>query len=211
MRRLSSALGAAALAGAVLCAPATTTAAGPATTVLRLDGIGPLHLGMTRTAALGTGWLAGRSCGVPSGRHAPDHLPLHRPEGPEGDQGLGRVRERPSDHMSFTRGVRTSTGVTVGRTTTARMVARYRAAGLPPRPGSTAPSRGPSCACAGTDATWSVASKGPRRLDRDIPAIAVWERAMGTGPVIAVEYLEPMVDAEALPDEFRRRTFGARC
>jgi hypothetical protein len=32
--------------------------------------------------------------------------------------------------MSFTRGVRTSTGVRVGRTTAARMVARYRAAGF---------------------------------------------------------------------------------
>ena len=32
--------------------------------------------------------------------------------------------------LSFTGGVRTSTGVTVGRTTAARMVARYRAAGF---------------------------------------------------------------------------------
>jgi hypothetical protein len=31
--------------------------------------------------------------------------------------------------MAFTRGVRTATGVRVGRTTTARMVARYRTAG----------------------------------------------------------------------------------
>lgn len=32
--------------------------------------------------------------------------------------------------LSFTRGVRTSTGVTVRRTTTSRMVARYRHAGF---------------------------------------------------------------------------------
>ena len=47
MRRLSPALGLAALAGAALWAPADAVG-GPATTVLRLDGIGPLHLGMTR-------------------------------------------------------------------------------------------------------------------------------------------------------------------
>jgi hypothetical protein len=58
MRRLSQALGLAALVGAAPPAPATA-AGGPATTVLRLDGIGPLHLGMTRTAALGTGSPAG--------------------------------------------------------------------------------------------------------------------------------------------------------
>jgi hypothetical protein len=32
--------------------------------------------------------------------------------------------------MSFTRGVRTSTGVVVGRTTAAQMVSRYRSEGL---------------------------------------------------------------------------------
>jgi hypothetical protein len=58
MRRLSRALSLAALVGAALWARATA-AGGPATTVLRLDGIGPLHLGMSRTAALGTGSLAG--------------------------------------------------------------------------------------------------------------------------------------------------------
>jgi hypothetical protein len=51
MRRLSPALGLAALVGAALSAPATA-AGGPATTVLRLNAIGPLHLGMTRTSAV---------------------------------------------------------------------------------------------------------------------------------------------------------------
>ena len=101
MRRLSPALGLAALAGAVLWAPATA-AGGPATTVLRLDGIGPLHLGMTRTAALE----------------------------PKAIMGSAEFADGRLTTLSFTRGVRTSTGVTVGRTTTARMVARYRAAGF---------------------------------------------------------------------------------
>ena len=50
MRRLSSALGLAALVGAALSARATA-AGGPATTVLRLNAIGSLHRGMTRTSA----------------------------------------------------------------------------------------------------------------------------------------------------------------
>ena len=51
MRRMSSALGLAALVGAALSARATA-AGGPATTVLRLNAIGSLHRGMTRTGAV---------------------------------------------------------------------------------------------------------------------------------------------------------------
>ena len=51
MRRLSPAPGLAALVGAALSARASA-AAGPATTVLRLNAIGPLHRGMTRTSAV---------------------------------------------------------------------------------------------------------------------------------------------------------------
>jgi hypothetical protein len=130
MTRLSSALGAAAVAGAVLCAPPTTTAAAPATTVLRLDGIGPLHVGMSRTAALGTGWLAERSPGCPLGGTPPITYRFTGPRAPKAIRGSAEFENGRLTTMSFTRGVRTSTGVTVGRTTTARMVARYRAAGF---------------------------------------------------------------------------------
>ena len=51
MRRMSSALGLAALVGAAPSARATA-ASGPATTVLRLNAIGSLHRGMTRTGAV---------------------------------------------------------------------------------------------------------------------------------------------------------------
>jgi hypothetical protein len=129
MMRLSSALGAAALAGAVLWAPATA-AGGPATTVLRLDGIGPLHLGMSRTAALGTGWLAGRGSGCPLGGTPPITYRFTGPKAPKAIRGSAEFENGRLTTLSFTRGVRTSTGVTVGRTTTARMVARYRAAGF---------------------------------------------------------------------------------
>jgi hypothetical protein len=129
MRRMSRALGLAALAGAALWAPATA-AGGPATTVLRLDGVGPLHLGMTRTAALATGWLAGRGTGCPLGGTPPITYRFTGAQAPKGVKGSAEFAHGRLTTLSFTRGVRTSTGVTVGRTTTARMVARYRAAGF---------------------------------------------------------------------------------
>jgi hypothetical protein len=129
MRRLSRALGLAALVGAALCAPATA-AGGPATTVLRLDGIGPLHLGMTRTAAVATGWLAGRSFGCPLGGTPPITYRFTGAKAPRTIKGSVEFVDNRLTTMSFTAGVRTSTGVTVGRTTAARMVARYRAAGF---------------------------------------------------------------------------------
>jgi hypothetical protein len=116
---------------AATTALASTAPAGAATTRLRLDGIGPLRLGMPRAAAVATGWLANRSTGCPLGGTP---LPItYRFSGPNAPRGLhgaaefhgGRLRA-----LSFTGGVRTATGVTVGRTTTARMVARYRRAGF---------------------------------------------------------------------------------
>src|SRR3954453_13732882 len=49
---------------------------------------------------------------------------------PEATNGSAEFADGRLTALSFTRGVRTSTGVTVGRTTTARMVARSRAAGF---------------------------------------------------------------------------------
>jgi hypothetical protein len=129
MRRLSPALGLAALAGAALWAPANA-AGGPATTVLRLDGIGPLQLGMTRTAAVATGWLAGRSSGCPLGGTPPITYRFTGAKAPNPIRGSAEFADGRLTTLSFTRGVRTSTGVIVGRTTTARMVTRYRAAGF---------------------------------------------------------------------------------
>jgi hypothetical protein len=129
MRHLKSVLALAAMAGAALVVPAN--AAGPtSTTVLRLDGIGPLHIGMTRTAALGTGWLAGRSSGCPLGGTPPITYRFTGPKAPRAIKGSAEFENNRLSTLSFTRGVRTSTGVTVGRTTTARMVARYRTAGF---------------------------------------------------------------------------------
>jgi hypothetical protein len=128
MRHLDSVLALAA-AGAALVAPAS--AAGPAsTTVLRLDGIGPLHLGMTRSAALATGWLAGRRSGCPLGGTPPITYRFTGSKAPRAIKGSAEFENHRLTTLSFTRGVRTSTAVTVARTTTARMVARYRTAGF---------------------------------------------------------------------------------
>jgi hypothetical protein len=129
MRRLSSVLVLAAMTGAAL-GVAATTAGGAATTVVRLDGVGPLHLGMTRSAALATGWLAERRPGCPLGGTPPITYRLTGPKAPGAIRGSAEFANHRLTTLSFTRGVRTSTGVTVGRTTTARMVARYRAAGF---------------------------------------------------------------------------------
>jgi hypothetical protein len=119
----------AAIAGSALAVQ--PPAASPAsTTVLRLDGIGPLHLGMTRTAALATGWLAHRGSGCPLGGTPPITYRFTGAKAPKATKGSAEFADGRLTALSFTRGVRTSTGVTVGRTTTARMVARYRAAGF---------------------------------------------------------------------------------
>jgi hypothetical protein len=124
-----SLLVAAAIAGSALAAhpPAASPAS---TTVLRLDGIGPLRLGMTRTAALATGWLAGRSSGCPLGGTPPITYRFTGARAPRAIRGSVEFVDNRLSTMSFTAGVRTSTGVTVRRTTTGRMVARYRAAGF---------------------------------------------------------------------------------
>lgn len=102
-----------------------------AAVLLRLDGIGPLRLGMTRASALRTGWLAHRGTGCELGGPP---LPVtyrlagrHAPRGVRGVAEFDRGRLR---NLSFSRGVSTATGVAVGQTTARTMVARYRRAGF---------------------------------------------------------------------------------
>jgi len=128
MRRTSRAV---AVLGTVVGVAAVAPAADAAsTTLLRLDGIGPLRLGMSRTAAVATGWLAGRTHGCPLGASPPVVHRLAGRNAPRGVRGSaeferGRLRTLTAGH-----GVHTATGVTVGRTTTRQMVARYRRAGF---------------------------------------------------------------------------------
>lgn len=121
------------LVAAVAAAVAVTgsPAAAAPTTVLHADGIGPLHLQMKRSEALATGWLAGRSTGCPlGGPPLPITYRLTGAQAPDGVLATAEFAAHRLTTLSFTRGVRTSLGVSVGHTTAARMVARYRKAGF---------------------------------------------------------------------------------
>jgi len=124
MRRALTVAVAAALLAVV---PATGAAA---TTVLRLDGIGPLRLGMTREAALAPGWLAHRAPGCELASPRPVTYRFTGPHAPAGIRGSAQFDGDLLTGLAFTRGVRTALGVRVGRTTPGRMVARYRSAGF---------------------------------------------------------------------------------
>ena len=100
-------------------------------TLLRLDGIGPLRLGMTRQAALSSGWLAHRAPGCElAGTPRPITYRLTGAKAPLGIAGTAEFDHNRLQTLSFTRGVRTAQGVEVGHTTAKQMVARYRTAGF---------------------------------------------------------------------------------
>ncbi len=116
-----------AVSAALLVAPA---AAG-ATTVLRLDGIGPLKLGMTRADAVASGWLGNRGKGCElGGPPVPITYRFSGPQAPDGISGTAEFRGGHLRGLSFSRGVRTTAGVTVGKTRLVRMWERYRALGF---------------------------------------------------------------------------------
>lgn len=132
MIKRTSLLAAVALAGAAL--PSTASAdlvAGSTTPLLRPDGIGPLKLGMSSAAALRTRWLARRGTGCElGGRPFPVTYQLSGPSAPDGVVGSAEFQRGRLRTLSFTRGVETTTGVSVGETTVRGMVTRYRAAGF---------------------------------------------------------------------------------
>lgn len=111
-----------------------TAAATRTLPTVRLNGIGPLRLGMTRAAALRTGWLAdrGRGCEL-GGPPIPITYRLSGPRAPAGVRAVAEFDRGRLENIAFTRGVRTATGVVVGRTTARGMVNRYRAAGFAAR------------------------------------------------------------------------------
>jgi hypothetical protein len=99
-------------------------------TVLRLDGIGPLKLGMTRTAAVATGWLAHGGSGCPlGGKPYPVTFKLDGPHAPRRLRGSVEFVGGKLHDISITAGARTATGVVPGTTTVARMLSAYRRAG----------------------------------------------------------------------------------
>src|SRR4051794_41414268 len=77
---------------AVTLVAAAPAASASATTLLHLDGIGPLRLGMSRTAAVATGWLSNLAAGCELASPRPITYRLARPRAPDrlcGGAGVG--------------------------------------------------------------------------------------------------------------------------
>lgn len=118
----------------LLAVPLVAVLAAPAhgATLLRLDGIGPLSMGMSRTAALDTNWLSNRHSGCPlGGKPYPIDYDIEGAEAPAGlKDATAEFTNGVLSNLAFTGGVRTATGVVPGKTTWASMVKRYRDAGF---------------------------------------------------------------------------------
>jgi hypothetical protein len=115
----------------ILSAGLAAPAVGAAPVTLRLNGIGPLKLGMTRAAAVSTGWLAHRGTGCElGGKPFPVTYRLSGAKAPNGVSGTAQFVQGRLQVLSFSKGARTRAGVAVGQTTTGRMVNAYRQAGF---------------------------------------------------------------------------------
>ncbi|MDM7953484.1 MAG: hypothetical protein QUV07_09775 [Cyanobium sp. CZS 25K] len=120
------------LAAGSALAPRSAWADGRASTpVLRLDGIGPLRLGMSRAEAVATGWLSdpGPGCEL-SGPPLPVVYQLKGPKAPAGIEGTAQFEQGTLRVMAFSAGVRTTFGVALPGGTVNDLVQRARAAGL---------------------------------------------------------------------------------
>jgi hypothetical protein len=138
-RRIGHSLRRAARLGAiVLLAGGSALAAGSAwadgagsSPVLRLDGIGPLRLGMTRAEGVATGWLSdpGPGCEL-GGPPLPVVYKLKGPKAPAGIVGTVEFDKGTLRVLAFSAGVRTTFGVALPGGTVNDLVKRARAAGL---------------------------------------------------------------------------------
>lgn len=99
--------------------------------VLRLDGIGPLRLGMGRAEAVATGWLSdpGPGCEL-AGTPPPVVYRFKGPKAPPGLVGTVEFDRGTLRVFAFSSGVRTSFGVAIPGGTVADLLRRARAAGL---------------------------------------------------------------------------------
>lgn len=97
---------------------------------LHRDRLGPLRLHMSRAAALDTGWLSNRRSGCElGGPPLPIDYRLRGPEAPSAVVGSAEFTGGRLRTIVVTRGVRTTLGIRVRRSTVGEMVARYRRAG----------------------------------------------------------------------------------
>ena len=99
--------------------------------MLRLDGIGPLRLGMGRAEAIATGWLSdpGTGCEL-GGPPLPVVYKLKGPKAPAGIVGTVEFDRGTSRVLAFSAGVRTSFGVAIPGGTVGDLLKRACAAGL---------------------------------------------------------------------------------
>ncbi|WP_156818422.1 hypothetical protein [Cyanobium gracile] len=99
--------------------------------VLRLDGIGPLRLGMSRAEAVATGWLSdpGPGCEL-GGPPLPVVYKLKGPKAPAGIVGTVEFDRGTLRVLAFSAGVRTSFGVAIPGGTVGDLLKSARTAGL---------------------------------------------------------------------------------
>jgi hypothetical protein len=99
--------------------------------VLRLDGVGPLRLGMSRAEAVATGWLSDPTPGCElAGQPLPVVYKLKGPKAPAGIVGTVEFDRGTLRVFAFSAGVRTAFGVAVPGGTVGDLLKRARAAGL---------------------------------------------------------------------------------
>ncbi len=97
---------------------------------LRLTGIGPLTLGMTRPAAVATGWLANPQAGCEFYGPTARGYDFTGPQAPAGLVGNASFTNGKLVNISFRRGVQTHVGVRPGVSTRQAMVRAYRQGGF---------------------------------------------------------------------------------
>src|SRR3954451_10041391 len=100
-------------------------------TLLRLDGVGPLKVCASRPSALATDWLSNRHSGCKlGGKPYPIDYDLPGAKAPAGLDGSAEFIGGKLVSLTFTKGVRTATGVLPRITSWPSMVKRYRDAGF---------------------------------------------------------------------------------
>lgn len=120
-------IAAVAAGGLVAGAGSAGGAASPAT--VRVDGVGPLKLGMTRAAAVRTGWLSDRTTGCElAGKPYPLVYRLDGKGAPAAVDGTATFANGRLTLFTFTAGVRLANGTTPGVTTLQQAKARFSAA-----------------------------------------------------------------------------------
>ena len=109
---------------ALITSPAT------ASTILDLDGLGPVKLGMDENAVISTGWIGDKSDGCELASPPPSTYTFSGDSAPAGVTGTLTFTDGALESIVVTRGAQTALGIAPRRSTARTMVRRYRAAGF---------------------------------------------------------------------------------